>query len=356
VRSEARPPSIERRLVALAAVVLALQVVLWALLAHGALLRGLAPAIAVALAAFLLTRWALGRTVGALRVLADRVGAIASEDSWQAPLAAGELAEVREVASELEALRARIADSLARDQRLREEAAQASHYKSTFLKALSHELRTPLNAILGFSEVLLSQLEGPLSDDQRENLSMIQRSGKQLEALFDQVIELATMASGDVDLELEDLQPSELLEQIAEQAAPSASDRLVHLRVDVADGLPPLRADRERLFRVLFGLVAHAISVTTGAEVVVGAHLRGARVALSVLDPSRRTSGIEVEALLDASRELPRRKGVDEGTRLLLAISTELAELHGGSLLVEADGEQGAGTAFVLELPLGPSR
>jgi signal transduction histidine kinase len=232
--------------------------------------------------------------------------------------------------------------------RLNVQADDATRYKAEFLRSVRHELRTPLNSILGFSDVLLSGIEGPLTHDQRESLLVVQRTGKRLRDLFDEVLDLAASpARPDTRQQAVELGP--LLEQAREALEEDRGLRAVHVRLEIADGLPPVAADEQRLRRLLRGLAGHAFAVSQGALLELGARVAGERVQITVRDPERRLSQDERASLVGPDVAPTRRKGLDEGSRLRLAIFRELAELDGARLEV-VSGEDG--TAFVLELPV----
>jgi signal transduction histidine kinase len=250
---------------------------------------------------------------------------------------------------EIEQLRRELFDRLKESHRLRKRAEEASDYKTGFLKSLQHELRTPLNSILGFAEVLLSGIEGPLSTGQRENLVVISRTGRRLQDLFDEVIELAAMAAGQVELRHDAIDVGAALEEVAEALEEERGDRPVHIRVDLSDALPHVAGDEERLKRLLKGIASQSLSVLNGQLLVLGA-AQGSEhcVRLSVRDPLRKLAPEDIESLLGPGPTPVRRKGLDEGSRLRIAIWRQLAALFGGRLDLRSDD---AGTEFVIELP-----
>jgi signal transduction histidine kinase len=231
--------------------------------------------------------------------------------------------------------------------RLHVQADEATRYKAEFLRSVRHELRTPLNSILGFSEVLLSGIEGPLTHDQRESLLVVQRTGKRLRDLFDEVLDLAA-SPGTPETRKQAVDLAPLLEEAREALEEDRGLRAVHVQLEVADGLPPVAADEQRLRRLLRGLASHAFAVSQGPLLELGARSVGERVQIFVRDPERKLSHDERASLVGPDIAPTRRKGLDEGSRLRLAIFRELAELDGAKLEVTSDER---GTAFVLELP-----
>jgi signal transduction histidine kinase len=234
-------------------------------------------------------------------------------------------------------------------ERLRKQAEAASAYKTEFLRSVRHELRTPLNSILGFSEVLLSDLEGPLTASQRENLGVIARTGQRLQDLFDEVLELSAVAAGQLELKLQSVDVAALLERVGETLEEQRAGRPVHIRVSSADALTPAAADPYRVRQLLEGIAAHALSVAQGPLLELTASADSAdRVRVCVCDPARQITSLELAELTGTLPTSVRRKGLDEGTRLRIAIWRQLAALHGGTFSLHSDAD---GTRFALDLP-----
>src|SRR5204862_8323876 len=132
-------------------------------------------------------------------------------------------------------LHARLGARLQAERQLRKQVEDASAFKTGFLRSVRHELRTPLNAVIGFSQVLLSGVEGPLTFAQRENLEVIQHNGARLSDLFDDVIELSAMAAGQLELRSDAVDVSTLLESAGEALELERGRRAVHVRVDAPE-------------------------------------------------------------------------------------------------------------------------
>jgi signal transduction histidine kinase len=249
---------------------------------------------------------------------------------------------------EVERLRRDLFGRLEESSRLRKRAEEASDYKTGFLKSVQHELRTPLNSILGFAEVLLSGIEGPLTTGQRENLGVVRRTGKRLQDLFDEVVELAATAAGQLELRHAAVDIGAVLEQLGEALEEERGDRPVHIRVELAEGLPRVAGDEERLKRFVKGIANQTLAVLSGPLLVLAAAAHGGRVRVSVRDPGRKLARDEIESLLGQEPTPVRRKGLDEGSRLRIALWRQLAELFGGRLELTSDEH---GTELGLELP-----
>jgi two-component system cell cycle sensor histidine kinase PleC len=235
-------------------------------------------------------------------------------------------------------------------------AAEAANIaKSQFLANMSHELRTPLNAILGFSEVLENGIAGPLQSQQAEYVSLIRQSGEHLLHLINEILDLARIDAGKLDLHAEMLEPSRLIQGAIALVKDRAAAGLLKLTVDIEENMPPLTADRTRLTEILLNLLSNAIKFTQlgGAIDVLVRRTEEGGVAFIVRDNGRGMTEAEVEIALERFGQvdggLARRH---EGSGLGLPLARKLAELHGGSLTVKS--ETGRGTTATVALP--PSR
>jgi signal transduction histidine kinase len=263
-------------------------------------------------------------------------------------LSAPSLAEHDSSLREIEGLRAQLLARLQEEQRLRKQVEDASAFKTGFLRSVRHELRTPLNAVLGFSEVLLSGMEGPLTAGQRENLLVIERTGRRLSSLFDEVIELAAMVAGQLELRSDAVDVTAVLERVGEAAEEDRGPRPVHIRIDAPETGLVIEGDGVRIERLLRGIATHALSLLHGELLVLSARAEGEQVKLSARDPARRLSREEVEMLTGSEPTSMRRKGLDESSRLRIVIWRQLAHVLGGSFELHSGAE---GTVCELSLP-----
>ena len=232
-------------------------------------------------------------------------------------------------------------------------AAEAANVaKSQFLANMSHELRTPLNAILGFSEVLENGIAGPLQSRQAEYVGLIRQSGEHLLHLINEILDLARIDAGKLELHEEMIEPSKLVGSAIALIKDRAAAGLLKLSVDVEEDMPPLMADRTRLSEILLNLLSNAIKFTElgGAINVLVRRTEEGGAVFVVRDNGRGMTEAEVEIALERFGQVDggfaRRQ---EGTGLGLPIARKLAELHGGSLTVKS--ETGRGTTATVILP-----
>jgi signal transduction histidine kinase len=219
--------------------------------------------------------------------------------------------------------------------------------RSAFLAALSHELRTPLNAILGFTEVLLSEVDGPLSPDSREDLTVVRSSGEHLRALIDDILDLSALESGELRLhqELCDVYP--IAAEVVREAQVTAARK--ELEVVIAGTRAVAFADKRRVRQIVGNLVGNAVKFTERGRVTVRVDPRDGGVTISISDTGPGIAPEDREAIFQEywqSKDERRRR---VGTGLGLAITRRLVQMHRG--FIDLRSELGKGSTFMVVLP-----
>lgn len=219
--------------------------------------------------------------------------------------------------------------------------------RSAFLAALSHELRTPLNAILGFTEVLLSEVDGPLSPDSREDLTVVRSSGEHLRALIDDILDLSALESGELRLhqELCDVYP--IAAEVVREAQVTAARK--QLEVVISGGRAIAFADKRRVRQIVDNIVGNAVKFTERGRVAVRVEPRDGGVSISVSDTGPGIAPEDREAIFQEywqSKDERRRR---VGTGLGLAITRRLVQMHRG--FIDLRSELGKGSTFTVVLP-----
>lgn len=235
----------------------------------------------------------------------------------------------------------------------------ASQYKSDFLANMSHELRTPLNSLLLLSRDLMDNRGGNLSKEQVESAGVIQRSGLDLLNLINDILDLAKIEAGRMDLLLEEVPLQELTDSLKMHFVPQFRQKGVEIVVWLAEGTPDaIATDRQRLEQILNNLLANALKFTDQGKVELSFSPENASdptsppeaMLIKVRDtgigiPTDKLTGI-FDSFRQAESGISRRYG---GSGLGLAIARNLAGLLGGT--IEAASEVGAGSTFTLRLP-----
>jgi signal transduction histidine kinase len=311
----------------------------------------------------------------------------------QATIAIENAALYQRLKQHSDTLEARVRERTAALEQLNAELQAVARQKSQFFAHFSHELRTPLNSILGFSEMLLAKMHGPLTDTQQRHVRRVHESGHQLLRLINDILDLAKVEAGKLSLHVQPMALVSAVEQALATMHPQATARHHRLEQAVPPDLPAVLADPTRVNQILLNLLSNAIKFTPeGGSVTVTARLAGdcrlpppadptgrAGIADCRLDdredPNRkspianRQSGEWVEiavqdtgvgvALEDQGRlfqdfeQVLGAGGRQQGTGLGLSLTRRLVSLHGGQVgLISAPGQ---GSTFWFTLPTAPA-
>ncbi|HEX2591635.1 MAG TPA: ATP-binding protein [Rhizomicrobium sp.] len=295
----------------------------------------------------------LAIAIASLALFVVALGLIGSVlDNHLRQLRTGEAQRLREHVLELEDAKSKLEQLSDNLVAALEEAAIANRTKSTFLAAMSHELRTPLNAVIGFSDVLLAELYGPLGVDRyKEYAQDIRDSGTHLLSLINDVLDLSRLDAEQASLDDDEFPLSDVVFEATRMVSPQAERAGVTLRTSVAENLPMIRADRRRIRQILLNLMSNAAKFThPGGSVEVSAHMDSGAMVIAVAD-----TGIGI-AKDDIPKALERFGQVDsrlarkyQGTGLGLPLAKQLAELHGGTFTLRS--AVGVGTTVTFTLP-----
>ncbi|EAQ81926.1 CHASE domain-containing protein [Blastopirellula marina] len=234
-----------------------------------------------------------------------------------------------------------------------QDAERASKIKSEFLANMSHEIRTPMTAIVGFSDLLLEQ--GMSEEEKRKSVGTIQRNGNHLLELINDILDLSKVESGKFDIELRDMDPTEVIRDVHELLNERAITQENRLQIELKGALPQtIHSDSTRLKQALFNLVGNAIKFTQNGVVKVIAECDFAheQMIFQVIDSGIGMSPEQLEQIFQPFRQADasttRKFG---GTGLGLTITKQIAELLGGDVRVES--QSGVGSSFTLRVATG---
>lgn len=249
------------------------------------------------------------------------------------------------------------------------ELQRSNMLKTRFISTISHELRTPLNSILGFSELLLDEVSGPLTERQKRHITNIYNSGTHLLQLINNVLDIAKIESGKVELHYESFLLSHIVAEV-EAVIRSLADKKRQALSMKTDDVPFIVADRVKFKQILYNLLSNAVkftpeegTITLEAKVTNAANLPPQARELDVFSENKnflklsiKDSGIGIKGE-DLDRIFSEFEQADsglsrkyEGTGLGLALTKRLVELHGGEIFVES--EEGVGSTFTVVMPL----
>jgi signal transduction histidine kinase/ActR/RegA family two-component response regulator len=233
----------------------------------------------------------------------------------------------------------------------RSEAERASQLKDEFLATLSHELRTPLNAILGWSQLILSG--NMKKEDIHRGLETIERNARAQNKLIEDLLEMSSIISGKVRLDMQPLNATALVEAAVESVNPTVQAKGITLQKNIDRHIGPVSGDSNRLQQIFWNLLSNAIKFTPkGGRIEVVVEQIGSYLEIRINDSGLGISPDFMPYVFDRFRQadasLTRQYG---GLGLGLAIVKQLVELHGGTVRAESAG-MGKGASFIVNLPL----
>ena len=268
----------------------------------------------------------------------------------------------------------RLADRSAELERLSSELLRANRVKSEFLANVSHELRTPLNAIVGFVELLRDGVYGELNTRQAGPVERIASSASHLRQLVDQILDLAKMAAGRLDVQWEMIDLKSFILDLTSEIEALRTERGLALSISIGTSLPRVRTDPMHLRQIVLNLLGNALKFTATGGIAVRARLvdtsdgltsaepgpvskgvpqSGTWIALDVADTGVGIAKHDQERIFEEFEQVnagPRTDSMQRGTGLGLPISRRLARLLGGELTVVS--ELGKGSTFTVWIPV----
>ena len=231
----------------------------------------------------------------------------------------------------------------------------ANKHKSEFLANMSHELRTPLNAILGYTELILDRIYGDVPEKIQEVLERLEKNGRHLLSLINDVLDLSKIEAGRLTLSLDDYSMGEVVQTVFTSVEALAAEKKLELKVMVSPDLTTGQGDEQRIAQVLLNLLGNAIKFTEEGEVRVEVTVTNETFLVSVSDTGPGLSEVDQKRIFEefhqADGSSTREKG---GTGLGLSIAKRIVEMHGGRIWVEST--IGKGSTFQFTLPVRVER
>ena len=235
---------------------------------------------------------------------------------------------------------------------LSSELEMATKLKSEFLAQMSHELRTPLNGIIGFAEILEDGIVGEVNPDQKEYLHEISSNGHHLLLLINQILDLAKIESGKIEIHLEPVLPPQVLEEVMASLSIPARQNKTKILTNVCPNLKEVRTDRIKLKQILLNLISNAIKFSKEhGEVYVDIHSQDPHhFTVSVSDNGTGIKPQDMDRLFKDFEQLHKESTIKQkGTGLGLSLTKKLVAIQGGTIQVKS--EHGKGSTFTVKLP-----
>jgi PAS domain S-box-containing protein len=266
-----------------------------------------------------------------------------------------EITELRRAQQEVSDANLRLEETVAvRTRELitaRDRAEQADRAKTAFLSTVSHELRTPLNSMIGFTDVVLQELAGPLNDEQKRQLAIVQESSRMLLGLINEMLDLSRIEAGRLQLALAPFDLAELLRRQVAAFAPLAAQKSLVLEQDIDPGLAGMTSDAQRVAQIVANLLSNATKFTWRGGISLRARRDGAAATIEIRDTGPGITREDLALLFKPFVQVgDARRTHREGTGLGLVISRHLARALGGD--IEVESEPGKGTRFIVTLPM----
>jgi signal transduction histidine kinase len=231
-----------------------------------------------------------------------------------------------------------------------EKLREVDRLKSEFLASMSHELRTPLNSIIGFADVLLEGIDGPLTDRMQEDVTLIRDSGRHLRTLIGDMLDLSKIEAGMMELRYEEVDLADVAREMVANTRSLAHGKNLEVEYRLDPNLDAIEVDRTRFKQILLNLMGNAVKFTEEGSVTLSIQDQNENLLVGVSDTG---IGIKVEDMplvFEQFRQIDGDLTVQRGgTGLGLPISRRLVELHRGEMWVES--EPGAGSTFWFTIP-----
>jgi CheY-like chemotaxis protein len=227
---------------------------------------------------------------------------------------------------------------------------EANRLKSEFLSNMSHELRTPLNSVMALSRVLIMQAKNKLSEDEANYLHIIERNGKNLLSLINDILDLSKIEAGKMDVSTKLFSIQSTIETIMERLELLAEDKGLKLNMLIPDDLPKIESDESRIHQILQNIIGNAIKFTEQGEVTVSVHYDTSNLHIDIIDTGIGISQKDLPHIFEEFRQVDGSSSRRyDGTGLGLAIVYKAVKMLGGDISVKS--QLGKGSTFTLSLP-----
>jgi len=239
-----------------------------------------------------------------------------------------------------------------RRQLIAEQLAEANRLKSEFLANTTHELRTPIAAVVGYGDLLIQEVFGPLTDQQKNTMERLTQNARGMLGLVEDILDFSKLEKGEASLFVKQQEVGALLDELRRDLAPLESGKLLKVKYEIGEGVPSIKTDWGKLKRILLGLLNNAVKFTEKGEVKLSVLSAGhGEISFIVSDTGIGIPSEQIPLIFEKFRQLDgstnRRYG---GTGLGLTITKNLVDLLGGK--IEVESEVGKGSTFKVTIPV----
>lgn len=234
-------------------------------------------------------------------------------------------------------------------QQAKERAESSDQIKSAFLATMSHELRTPLNSIIGFTRILLQGLGGPITDEQKKQLTMVKISADHLLSLISDVLDISKIEAGQLTVAREEFSLRVPILKVVQSISPLAEKKGLELSVHLDDAVGSVVADERRVEQILLNLLGNAVKFTEQGGISIQCEREAGRYVTTITDTGIGIREEDLSGLFQPFHQID--TGLSrkyEGTGLGLSICRRLVELMGGSITVTSKAGEGSSFKFIL--------
>jgi len=237
----------------------------------------------------------------------------------------------------------------------RKRVEEANRLKSEFLSNMSHELRTPLNSIMALSRVLIMQTKNTLTEEEKKYLEIIERNGKQLLRLINEILDLSKIEAGKMKLNLTSFSLNSMLKNIEDSFLPIIKEKNLDFNMNIMENIPMIYSDESKLHQVLQNIVSNAVKFTEKGEIKIQATLNSNKIYIEVEDTGVGIPQNELKHIFDEFRQVDGSSSrMYEGTGLGLAIAIKMMKIIGGDIKVKSKIKKGS--TFIISFPFKYSK
>jgi len=227
----------------------------------------------------------------------------------------------------------------------------ANRLKSEFLSTMSHELRTPLNSVIALSRVLIMQAQQRLTVEENSYLEIVERNGKRLLSLINDILDLSKIEAGKMEVNLNFVSVSIMLNNIKENLSPIINEKELNFKLSIVENLPKIETDESKLHQILQNIISNSVKFTQKGSIDIAVNFDSEKTYITIKDTGIGISAAELPHVFEEFRQVDGSISRQyDGTGLGLAIVHKLIKILGGKIEVSSKPEQG--TCFKLEFPI----